>query len=80
MNTPRKIVYIGGSGYAYAMYTSNGEIAWELQLKLGWLKTGNNFVNIMSDGIFLCAFAYGIFYKLKNPTAQLCAKEKKLKN
>ena len=57
MNTPRKIVYIGGSGYVYAIYTSDSEIVLELQLKPDWLKTGNNFVSIMSDEIFLCAFA-----------------------
>lgn len=57
MNTLRKIVYIGGSGYVYAIYTSDSEIVLELQLKPDWLKTGNNFVSIMSDGIFLCAFA-----------------------
>jgi len=80
MNAPRKFVYIGGSGYIYAIYTSDGEIAWELQLKPGWLKTGNNFVSIMEDGVFLYAFSYGIFYKIRKSNGEIMCKGKEIKN
>jgi len=79
MTKQRKIVYVGGNGFVYAIYTRDGEAAWELELKPGWFKTGNNFVSIMEDGPLLYAFAYGVFYAIKKVNGEIVCKGKEVK-
>lgn len=71
MNPTRSYVYIGGNGYVYAIHTDDGTVAWEVELKPGWFKSGSSFVSLMEDGPVLYAFAYGTFYRIRKDSGEI---------
>ena len=77
------LVFIGGNGYVYGIYTNDGSVAWETELKPGWWKTGNSFVSLLEDDKYLYAFSYGILYRLSKENGNILMQGneiKKLKN
>lgn len=64
-------LFLGGRGRAYALDKLNGSIAWEVQLKTGFFKTGSDFVTLSEGVDFLYAFTYGIAFCLDKYTGKV---------
>ncbi len=67
----KRVVFVGGAGYVYALRTSDGTVLWETALKTGWFKMGNDFVSLLEEDQVLHAFSYGKYYTLSKETGEI---------
>jgi outer membrane protein assembly factor BamB len=57
-------LFVGGNSRVFALDKSTGGIAWDIQLKSGWFKTGKDFVTLSEGVDYLFAFSHGIAFCL----------------
>jgi len=62
-------IFIGGRVYALDKLT--GEQCWEVKLKDGFVKTGNDLVSLLETADRLYAFSYGTLYRLKKESGKI---------
>jgi outer membrane protein assembly factor BamB len=67
----KRVVYVGGAGYVYALKTSDGTVLWETELKSGWFKFGSDFVSLLEEEKVLHAFSYGKYYAISKRTGSI---------
>jgi hypothetical protein len=64
-------LFIGGNSTAYALDKLSGKIVWEVRLKKGFFRTGNDFVTLSEGVDFLFAFTHGIAFCLDKYTGKI---------
>ncbi|MEM9914664.1 MAG: hypothetical protein AAF911_06870 [Planctomycetota bacterium] len=57
-------LFVGGRSRVFALDKASGTIIWEVELKSGWFKTGNDFVTLSEGLDRLFAFTHGIAFCL----------------
>lgn len=66
-----KYIFIGGRGRIFALDKMTGNTLWEVQLKDGFLKVGNDLVSLLETRDRLYAFSYGTLYRIKKDTGEI---------
>ncbi|MEM6554136.1 MAG: hypothetical protein AAF750_18620 [Planctomycetota bacterium] len=64
-------LFVGGNSCVFAIDKNDGEIAWDIQLKTGWFKTGSNFVTLSEGLDYLFAFSHGIAFCIDKHTGKI---------
>ncbi len=64
-------IFVGGRGRVYALDKLSGRQIWEVLLKDGFFKTGNDLVSLLETSDRLYAFSYGTLYRLKKETGDI---------
>ena len=64
-------LFIGGRGRIYALDKMSGQTVWQVELKKGWFRSGNDFVTLAEGADHLFAFSCGIAFCIEKWTGNL---------
>jgi len=64
-------VFVGGRGRVYALDKTTGQLIWEVELKGGFFKMGNDLVSLLETVDRVYAFSYGTLYRMKKDTGEI---------
>jgi len=64
-------IFVGGRGHVYALDKETGTLLWDITLKEGFFKTGNELVSLLETAERLYAFSYGTLYRIEKKSGRI---------
>lgn len=64
-------IFIGGRGHVYTLDKLTGSKIWEVELKKGFFKMGNDVVSLMESSDCVYAFSYGTLFRMKKENGEI---------